>query len=89
MGRTVKRKNTLNDVVNQATQEGMTYGKYQTREILMANRDDVHEKLQSHKPVYVKITGEYLCPACGTRLEIKKNCQECRQVIVWRAGMIK
>lgn len=84
MNQKTKRKRTLNDMANRATENGMTYGKYQALETIQSVKDDSHEEMRSHQPVYVHTTGEYLCPLCGGELEIRKNCPECRHVIIWK-----
>lgn len=81
----MKKMIDLNKTANDATKAGMTYGHYMQGQYFSEHQGD-RKKLMDMQPVYVKETGEYLCPQCAHELELYKNCKSCGKVIVWRKG---
>lgn len=75
----------LNKMANDAAKAGLTYGRY-TQELYFDEHQTDRKKLRDMQPVYVKATGEYLCPQCAHELELYRNCESCGKVIVWKAG---
>ncbi len=75
----------LQKTANAATKAGMTYGRYMQAQYSAESRAN-REKLRDMQPVYVKETGEYLCPQCAHELELYRNCEGCGKVIVWKKG---
>ena len=69
----------------EATAAGMTYGQYRQKEcskIMWESR----QRLKDSQPIYVQMTDEYLCPVCGMKLELYRNCSKCGKVIIWKKG---
>lgn len=73
----------LNRAANEAAKAGMTYGHYVQEQYFAEHQED-RQKLRDMQPVYVKGTGEYLCPQCAHELELYRNCEGCGKVIVWK-----
>lgn len=79
----MKKMKDLQKTANDATRAGMTYGRYMQEQYAAEHQTD-REKLRNMQPVYIKKTGEYLCPQCAHELEKYKNCGSCGKVIVWK-----
>lgn len=68
-----------------AREDGISYGQYQRRKYQAEHPAD-REKLRNMQPVYVALTGEYLCPTCAANLTPYRNCGKCGKVIIWKKG---
>lgn len=73
----------LESIANAATAAGMTYGQYQRR-CLVEAMEDARQRMRDLQPVFVKTTGEYLCPNCAHQVIPHKNCGHCGKKLIWK-----
>lgn len=79
-------REALERAANAATAAGMTYGQYQQR-YFQETMTESRNRLHNMQPIFVKTTGEHICPKCAHPVVPHKNCGHCGKALIWKAGI--